>query len=444
MKRTIHILKDATGFLGTAFILGLALFMTCRASAQDIYEIEQTFDQLFKSLEIDKGWDARLIQAPKGSPTTVVLRTRCAEFFEEGNEPNIIKAKNFGKMSGHLWLNENTSMPRSTVVEIHTAQPINNIHLYKGARLTIEQYDFDSVDLEISADTGALLVIDSMHNLGKTSINLYNATLDLRHGKVNSLSIWAHGNSVVKKGKLWSVNQRLYLSNDAVSNVTATDSANHLYVDRKRWLNNTDKFRSLNLNFGFNLSEPIMNTDGARHGSPYNTNFELGYFIHFQTNDIPIKGRWHWNLGYQFGGQMKLLDNVVQADGKRLVLDDSYGATPPRQYLTHEYMGLPVSIKYIFDKRYNIFFKSAYASLMPMINFNQTLTTNTLNEHNHWTRKEDKGLDMLNRFNVRASIGLNAVLGGLGGIEFFIDLLPTYKASAGAPQTRMMGLVYHF
>ena len=76
MKLIANFVKDSFGFLGTAAILGFTLLMATHASAQDIYEIEQTFDQPFNNLEIDKGWDARLIQAPKGSPTTVVLQTR--------------------------------------------------------------------------------------------------------------------------------------------------------------------------------------------------------------------------------------------------------------------------------------------------------------------------------------------------------------------------------
>lgn len=444
MKRTIHILKDATGLLGTALILALALFMTSRASAQDIYEIEQTFDQPFNSLLIDQGWDARLMQAPEGSPTTVVLRTRCAEFFEEGNEPNIIKAKSVGKKHGDLRLSENTLMPRSTVVEIHTAQPINDIHLYKGARLTIEQYDFDSVDLDISADTGALLVIDTMSNLGNTHISLYNATLDLDRGHIKVLNIWAHGNSVVKKGKLWAVNQRLYLSNDAVSNVTASDSATHLYVDRKRWLNKTDKLRSLSLTFGLDFSMPITGTDGARYGSPYNTYSDLGAFWQFTTNAIPLGGHWSLTPGFQFGYHVVQLDNIVKTESNHLVLDDSYGANAPRQALGYTTIGLPVTLNYSFSKAWHAFSQGFFFKLTPMFYSKQTLGTQTLNEHNHWTYKGDKGLDVLNRFNLRAAVGLHTGLLGIRNIEFFIDLLPSYKASAGAPQTRMMGLVYHF
>ena len=87
MKRITSILKDTFGVIGAAAILGLTILMTTRASAQDIYEIEQTFDQPFNMLHINKGWDVRLFQAPTGSPTTVVLQTRCADFFEEGNRP---------------------------------------------------------------------------------------------------------------------------------------------------------------------------------------------------------------------------------------------------------------------------------------------------------------------------------------------------------------------
>ncbi len=444
MKRIANIVKDSFGFLGTSLILGLTLLMATHASAQDIYEIEQTFDQPFNNLEIDKGWDARLIRAPKGSPTTVVLQTRCADFFEEGNEPNIIEAKHLGPV-GHLWLKENTTMPKSTVVEIHTAQPIKYLKLYKGARLTIEQYDFDSVDLDIDADTGALLVIDTLHNLGKTHISLHDATLDLRHVNANAINIWAHGNSVVNKGKQWSINQgRLYLSDSAVSNINATDSANHLYVDHKRWLNKTDKFRSLSLTFGLDVSTALQGTDDARYGSPYNTLGEFGVYEQLSTNSIPLGERWSWQPGIELAYRVRLLDNTVKAEAGHLVLDDSHGALAPRQHLDCFSIGLPVALNYTFDKKWHNFSKGFYFKLTPMVNFNQELVTQTLNEHSHWVTRHDKDLDMLNRFNVRAAVGLNLGMLGFHSIEFFMDLLPTYKASAGAPQSRMFGLVYHF
>ena len=445
MKRIANIAKVSFGFLGTSLILGLTLLMACNASAQDIYEIEQTFDQPFNLLHVSKGWDVRLIQAPQGSPTTVVLQTRCAEFFEEGNEPQIIEMKKFDKKDGWLYLNPNTTMPRSTVVEIHTAQPINEIHLYNDARLTIEQYDFDSVDLDIDADTGALLVIDTLHNLGKTHISLHDATLDLRHVNANAINIWAHGNSVVNKGKQWSINQgRLHLSDSAVSNITATDSANHLYVDHKRWLNKTDKFRSLSLTFGMDVSTALQGTDDARYGSPYNTLGEFGVYEQLSTNSIPLGGRWSWQPGIELAYRVRLLDNTVKAEAGHLVLDDSHGALAPRQHLDYFSIGLPVALNYAFDKEWHNFSKGFYFKLTPMVNFNQELVTQTLNEHSHWVTRHDKDLDMLNRFNVRAAVGLNLGMLGFHSIEFFMDLLPTYKASAGAPQSRMFGLVYHF
>ena len=444
MKRIANIIKDTLGIVAAVTILGITVFSAATASAQDVYEIEQTFDQPFNMLYISEGWDARLIQTPTGSPTTVVLQTRCAEFFEEGNEPNIVEVKKLDKKSSWLHLNRNNTMPRTTVVEIHTAQPIDEIHLYKGARLTIEQYDFDSVDLDIDADTGAMLVVDTMSCRNKTRISLHNATLDLRHGHINGLSIFAHGNSIVNKGKLWSRNQWLHLSDSAVSNIIESDSASHLYVDRKRWLNKADRFTRLSLTFGLDFSMPIAGTDGARYGSPYNTYGTVGAFVQFFTNAIPLGGRWSLTPGLQFGYHLAQLDNIVKADGNHLALDGSYGANAPRQGLAYSTFGLPISFSYSFSKPWHTFSTGCFFKLTPMINTNQTLYTQSLNTHSHWTRREDKGLDVLNRFNVRAAVGLNTNVLGFHSIEFFIDMLPSYKSTAVAPQTRMMGLVYHF
>ena len=453
MKRIASILKDTFGFIVTAAILGLTLLMACNASAQDLYEIEQTFDQPFNLLHISKGWDVRLIQAPQGSPTTVVLQTRCAEFFEEGNEPQIIEMKKFDKKDGWLYLNPNTTMPRSTVVEIHTAQPINEIHLYNDARLTIVHYDFDSVRLDIDLDTGAMLVIDTANNRHFTSISLTNATLDLRHIASNKLSVWAEGESIIKGNNIGTdihdgdIRVRRYwlrLSEKTVSDLTTTDSSRRVYVERKRYLNGSSKFRSLSLNFGLDVSTALQGTDDARYGSPYNTLGEFGVYEQLSTNSIPLGGRWSWQPGLELAYRVRLLDNPVKADAGHLVLDDSYGALAPRQHLDYFTIGLPVALNYAFDKEWHNFSKGLYFKLTPMVNVNQELITQTLNEHNHWVTRHDKGLDMLNRFNLRAAVGLNLGMLGFHSIEFFMDLLPTYKTSAGAPQSRMFGLVYHF
>ena len=97
---------------------------------------------------------------------------------------------------------------------------------------------------------------------------------------------------------------------------------------------------------------------------------------------------------------------------------------------------MPVRLKYNPWK--NVLF---YASLSPTYNFTPRLRSSSLDADNHRHSNLEK-VDILNRFNIRASIGVG--LGSLHRLEFFIDLLPTFKSSADAPQMRMMGLTYTF
>lgn len=454
MKRIASILKDAFSIIGTVTIIGVTLLMACNASAQDIYEIEQTFGEPFNMLYINKGWDVRLIQAPTGCPTTVVLQTRCAEFFEEGTEPQVVKIEKLDKKDCCMTVEPNQSMPRSTVVEIHTTQPINEIHLYKDARLTIVHYDFDSVKLDIDLDTGAVLVIDTANNRHYTSISLTDATLDLRHITSDRLSVWAEGESIVKGNSIGTdihngdIRTRRYwlrLSEKSVSDIAATDSSRRVFVERKRLLNGDSRFTQLSLNFGLDVCAALQGTDDTRYGSPYNTLGEFGVYEELVTNKIPLGGRWSWHPGLQLAYHVRLLDNRVKVDGnRRLMLDNSYGAINPRQHLDHFTIGFPVTLDYTFDKKWHSFSKGFYFKLTPLFNFNQELVTQTLNENSHWVTRHDRDLDMLNRFNLRAAAGLNLGMLGFRSIEFFMDLLPTYKPTAEAPQTRMFGLVYHF
>ena len=88
--------------------------------AQDLYQIEQSFDHSFTvtEIEINSGWDVRLIQTPKGTPTQLIVTTTCPEFFEEGSEPLLMEVKQY-KKEGWYELKENQWMPRKTKVEIY-------------------------------------------------------------------------------------------------------------------------------------------------------------------------------------------------------------------------------------------------------------------------------------------------------------------------------------
>lgn len=447
MKRIAYTLKDILATVGTAVILVITLLMACNASAQeeDIYEIEQTIDQSFNQIYISSGWDARLIQAPKGSPTRVVLVTPYAEFFEEGSEPNIVEVKRLSNKNSWLHLKPNQSMPHSTMVEIHTAQPIDVIHLYRDAHLTIGHFDFDSIDLDIDVDTSATLVVDTMYNRWSTSFSIYDGALDIRHFYGKYLHMWAYGHSSVTCGEIRATRFWQRQSTYASLKIDNIDSVRHHHVYQNKSLNHANGwFRVLNLNFGFNVSVPIVGTDGARHGSPYNTYFDLGYIFLFGFNTMSLNSKWSLDLNLQVSTHSMLLDNVVKVDGDRLLLDDSYGAIAPRQNLEYWTIGIPVRMRYTLGSSFRPYFRYCYFSLMPMVNFKQTLITQTLNENNRWNRNKVENLNLLNRFNLRASFGINTSIMGLNNIEFFIDLLPTYKPSSGAPQTRMMGLVYHF
>lgn len=446
MKRIAFKSKDAIALIGTTFIISITLLLSFNASAQeDIYEIEQTVDQPFNQLYISKGWDARLIQAPKGSPTRVVLVTPYADFFEEGNEPNIVEVKRLSKKNSWLHLMPNQSMPSSTVVEIHTAQPIDVIHLYRDAHLTLGHFDFDSVSLNIEVDTNATLVVDTMNNRWSTSFSIYDGTLDLRHFTGKYLHLWAYGHSSVIGGEIRATRFWQHQSTYASLNIDNIDSVRHHTVYHNKSLDHFNSwFRVLNLNFGLNVSVPIAGTDGARHGSPYNTNVDLGGVILFGFNTMSLNSKWSWDLNLQAGYHNMQLDNIVKVDGNRLLLDDSYGAIAPRQSLEYWTIGIPVRLRYALGSSFRPYFRYCYIGLMPMVNLKQTLITQTLNENNRWNRHKDGNLNLINRFNLRASVGINTSIAGINNIEFFIDLLPTYKPSSGAPQSRMMGLIYHF
>ena len=421
MKKIASVLGDILKISFLLLIVGSCIAAT--AHAQDLYQIEQTFDHSFdiSDLVINRGWDVHLRQEPKGSVTRVVVTTPCANFFEEGEEPDLIKVHKHSKRDGGYEVLPNQSMPRSTRVDIITHQPIKYIDVCSGARLTIDRWVSDSVHFDFNIDSGAVVVIDSMVNPGTTIFMVHDATLDLRHFRGEHLYIWNYRNSRVTEG-------------DVKTTVPRTLEPAKEY-----------KLHYLSLNFGIDLAQPMLND--SRHNSPYNTYYGLTGHIRMTSNDMAINRLMSWNFGLDVSFSTLQLDNAVKVDGSSLVLDPSYGATPPRQSLYWWSVGLPFTLKFSFGKWGNPYLgaplRGLYATLTPTLNFKPRLETRTLDEDSHWNTDHER-VDILSRFNLRASVGLNCSIGGLDKVEFYIDLLPSFRSSANAPQTRMFGLSFVF
>lgn len=421
MKKISSVLGDILKISFLLFIVGSGIAAT--AHAQDLYQIEQTFDHSFdiSDLKVNRGWDVHLRQAPKGSVTRVVVTTPCANFFEEGEEPDLIKVQKYSKRDGGYEVLPNQSMPRSTRVDIITHQPIKYINVCSGARLTIDRWVSDSVHFDFNIDSGAVVVIDSMVNPGTTIFMVYDATLDLRHFRGERLKIWNYRNSRITEGDIQT-------------------TIPHRNEPAKEW-----KLHYFNLNFGIDLAQPMLND--SRYNSPYNTYYGLTGHIRMTSNDMAINRLMSWNFGLDVSFSVLQLDNAVKIDGSSLVLDPSYGATPPRQSLYWWSVGLPFTLKFSFGKWGNPYLgaplRGLYATLTPTLNFKPRLETRTLDEDSHWNTDHER-VDILSRFNLRASVGLNCSIGGLDKVEFFIDLLPSFRSSADAPQTRMYGLSFIF
>lgn len=427
MKRIASILGDIVKVSLLLAIVSIGIIAEVKAQPaqpQDLYQIEQTFDHDFKvrKVIVNPGWDVRLVQSPEGTPTRLVVTTPCAEFFEEGMEPTLMEAQK-RKRSEYGWyeLKANQWMPRTTVVELFTSQPLERIELKSGARLTIQRFDFDSTHLDIDVDSGAVLIVDTLSNPGSTIIDVDQGTVDLRHVRGRVLNIWNYGNSRITEGDIQT-------------------TIPHQNEPAKEW-----KLHYISLNFGFDLNHPLLND--SRYGSPYNTNFGLTGHIRMTSNDMSLSRHFAWNIGLDVSYSILQLDNAVKTDGSRLVLDPSYGATPPRQSLYWWSVGLPITLKSGFGKWGNPYLGSPlrgfYFTLTPTLNFKPRLETKSLDEDSHWSTDRER-VDILSRFNVRATVGINCNIGGLDRVEFYIDLLPSFRSSAEAPQTRMFGLGFVF
>ena len=83
----------------------------------------------------------------QGTHSSLTIVTTCQAFFDDGTEPEVCTIK-----EQSLELLENTTMPKSTVIEIVLSVPIESLYVGPGSSLTTDNLRFsdDWNNIEIS------------------------------------------------------------------------------------------------------------------------------------------------------------------------------------------------------------------------------------------------------------------------------------------------------
>lgn len=421
-------------------IIALALCLTALcAQAQTEYIIDQPLFGEIKKIQVFQGWNVRLVH---DSVNMVSIVTPCEHYFTEGNEPELCKLDAEGWLS--IW--QNKYMPQGTVVEVHYSEPIDYLLLNPNATVSADtllmgkRYNYKENELgDIDLGKRASLTAGCID--GCTSLELdSNATAHvglMRSPLPMQLSTMAGSTMTVDSFDCPDV--RYNRNPKSRGNLTESDSTRNLTVKTaNRWF--TDGLKILRNTIGLEYNVPI----GNQYNNPYAMPIELVPIVGLRTNVISINQRWGLSLGIEFGIPCQFLTNNSTRNGRTLDLDTLSPGVNRNQSMLYMYISLPTRLHYRPQTAFGkAFFADLHIGLSPRVNFYQRYTQGLLSSNNRWNNEQSK-VSVYNTFQMRAEVGLGFNPFSNIELNFYVDLLPTYRKETGMGNIHSFGFQIKF
>lgn len=421
-------------------IIALALCLTALcAQAQTEYIIDQPLFGEIKKIQVFQGWNVRLVH---DSVNMVSIVTPCEHYFTEGNEPELCKLDAEGWLS--IW--QNKYMPQGTVVEVHYSEPIDYLLLNSNATVSADtllmgkRYNYKENELgDIDLGKRASLTAGCID--GCTSLELdSNATAHvglMRSPLPMQLSTMAGSTMTVDSFDCPDV--RYNRNPKSRGNLTESNSTRNLTVKTaNRWF--TDGLKILRNTIGLEYNVPI----GNQYNNPYAMPIELVPIVGLRTNVISINQRWGLSLGTEFGIPCQFLTNNSTRNGRTLDLDTLSPGVNRNQSMLYMYISLPTRLHYRPQTAFGkAFFADLHIGLSPRVNFYQRYTQGLLSSNNRWNNEQSK-VSVYNTFQMRAEVGLGFNPFSNIELNFYVDLLPTYRKETGMGNIHSFGFQIKF
>ena len=407
----------------------IILLATQMVFAQEEVAIEQNINTSINYLNINAGWNVHLMHRDtEGYRIAVVVPKRYEEIA-------LVDVQVCNINCDTMTINENTLLPRGTVLEIEgpmtfgqlrlldraTAEAdylvaseqkdLTNLCLCMNSSLHVQHYHIPNPESSPCVDVWdhAKLTIDTISGEGDAVVKVYEGDFqygtDILRGKI---TLYEYGNTSVD-GKL-----------------VTTDH-------RKIW---NDAFL-MEIGFGIQKGNTPKNPNSPL--LQYNTlALNIGFSTYFKLSN-------HWGLrtGLQWNENQKSLCHQVKYENNELVVIDGQGDYQ-RNRLYNLYMGIPVSLDYYLGKSQTesvsldlycgrLLGERLVTSKDPTKPFGLNLNTGSKelldNIFNPW--KLEVGLS----FNTRH-------LGIIHGVRVFTNILPEYKPGVTTDKFRSIGLEF--
>lgn len=418
-----------------------ALLLGAAVSQAQEYRVQQQLPDTLNEITIVPGWEVVIIQE-LGQPNNITIVTPCEMFFSQENEPEVCSINKHA-----LEILSNTSMPKNTILEIHIGNPLKELYIRDSAHvetgsLYFTQHPRIHIGKHAVVEGGSWLCDTSRSHVSTRIFQGMNSSLTL-----DTLSV-VKGKMVVEKDA--DFNYRYLTANDnlrirkhrTVSGTPlSSDSANNVTVKRFSGFSNYMYNTRLGISGGLSYAIPAFRNH--RYGSAYNIGESYGVILQSSLDPIVFSND-RWQLAHKLRLDWKwtrLLSDVECSNGA-LVTTTALQNDVVHQNLYSLSLGIPLDLIYTISKKSGL---NISIGLAPTYIFKSNLVTRVLGEDDCWHRSTDRA-DVYNPFQLRATFGIGNFGGFVGrvGVDFFVDLLPTYRSGIGAEGFHQMGVNIHF
>ena len=426
-------------------LLFAILLATHIAFAQEEVAIEQNINTSISYLNINAGWNVHLMhRETEGYRIAIVVPKQYEEIA-------IVDVHVCNINCDTMTINENTLLPRGTVIELEgpmtfgqitllnnataeadyvvssaasVSEKETNLHLRKNASLLVKHYHIPNKENSPVMDVWdqARLTIDTISGEGDAVVNVY-AGADFQYG-INAL----HGKITLSEyDKTGNWPNWPYQQKDVKIIKTKEVDGELVTTDRRKIWND-----AIALDGGIGVLQGNTPTDP---NSPLLQSTTLSVKLGMTTY-FKFSNHWGLNTGILWNHNKKSLCHQVKYENNELLVTDGH-EDYQRNRLTNNYLGVPVNLYFYPWKRQTESFSLDFycARLLGERLFTTTDPTKL------FARTSEKVDNIFNPWKLEVGLSFNTQhLGFIHGIRVFTNLLPEYKPGVTTDKIRSVGV----
>ncbi|MBO6024107.1 MAG: outer membrane beta-barrel protein [Bacteroidales bacterium] len=413
------------------------LFATQIAFAQEEVAIEQNINQRINKLEINPGWNVKLIHHEADSGYRVAIIT------EEDLAARAYNVQLCNVKDQTLTILENTQLPQGTVVEIEGPMNVwqvglmdrataeadyivaspegkwESLFLARYSSLRVRHFHIPSPEdsPSIAVWDHAQLTIDTLSGEGSVMMNVYEG--DFQYGtNILQGKITLYESENTDDWPYMHKDCRVIKAKEVDGELVTTDR-------RKIWNNALSVDAGIGILYGnrpTNPNSPFLQSTTLSVKVGMSTYFKLGY-------------RWGISTGLLWNSNDKWLCHQVKYENNELVVMDGQGDFQ-RNKLTYNYLGIPVTMNYYIGRRGTESLSLDFYCARLLGEHLRTTTDPT----KLFSQTKEK-VDVFNPWKIEVGLSFNTQhLGFFHGIRVFTNLLPEYKPGVTTDKFRSVGL----